>query len=101
MRPWCIDGILMITPGGTLGKSGSSLSVHRINGLVSNFHWFRMGGESSDGVNRTVWGGALPNAYYIPRHNIMLQGIDMDTEEENIFMRGRDNNGKWEWVESG
>lgn len=46
-------------------------------------------------------GGALPNAYYIPRHNIMLQGIDMDTEEENIFMRGRDNNGKWEWVESG
>ena len=96
MRPWCIDGILMITPGGTLGKAGLLCPC-----IASEdwFHWFRMGGESSDGVNPYSMGGALPNAYHIPRHNIMLQGIDMDTEE-NIFMRGRDN-GEWEWMEPG
>ena len=51
-----------------------------------------MGGESSDGVDPYSMGGGgggLPNAHYIPRHNIMLQGIDGNTEE-NIFMRGRD-----------
>ena len=82
MRPWCIDGILMITPGGTLGKAGLLCPCIA---LEDWFHWFRMGGESSDGVNRTVW-GALPNAYYIPRHNIMLQGIDMNTTVELLIM---------------
>jgi hypothetical protein len=47
-----------------------------------------MGGKSFGvTVTRTVR-GALPNAYYIPKHDIMLY---MGTEK-NKFMHGQDNN---------